>query len=483
MLLGIPSDVKRFFRPVSSSLSKPISKALAPMVLAFLLAPHFRRLKTIAGMVAEHRVHAGTISRRLINPLWTTRDWYEELAKTTIGWINRYERKSIIERKRKWIVVFDSTYHSSMGRVMQNLMETSTRKDSRRRNTKQHVFVIGMIITESGTRIPLPRRSYYTQAYCKEHGKQYRTQAQLIALMIREAMVPKDVDVTVVYDSAFDADIIHKECRKRGFREVFPLDPNRNLAEGDQSYSPAKPNSTVVQSTLDWDEKEFEKLELEVSNEDFGSLRRRHIDNLRVKKTFRRYMVAARRVAVSKLGGCLVVTSYKENPNIELLEGQSGDWRDYRVELAKRRKKDNKKPSRWIGKVLACTDTTATARQVIEWYELRWQIEIFFRELKSRMQLGCYVLMKFEAVERYLDLLLMGFLLLEKQRLAELESKGIKMPKQGDPIHHWRTTDRLRELERSMQTLNIEFIRDKIKTKRGQNELLKALEHQLCQVA
>ena len=93
---------------------------------------------------------------------------------------------------------------------------------------------MGIIITESGVRIPVPRRSYYTQAYCKEHGKKYRTQAQLIALMIREAMIPKDVDVTVVYDSAFDADIIHKECRKRGFREVFPLDPNRNLAECDR---------------------------------------------------------------------------------------------------------------------------------------------------------------------------------------------------------------------------------------------------------
>jgi Transposase DDE domain len=483
MLLGIPSEVKRFFRPVVASVSKPISKALVPMVLAFLLAPHYRRLKTIAGMVAQHRVHAGTISRRLVNPLWRTRDWYSELSQSILKSTNRYERNVIKGRKRKWVMIFDSTYHSSVGRVMQNLMETSTRKDSRRRNTKQHVFVMGILISESGVRIPLPRRSYRTQAYCKSHGKKYRTQAQLIALMIREARIPKDVDVTVIYDSAFDADIIHKECRERSFREVFPLDPNRNLAEGDQSYSPAKLNSPVVQSTLDWDEKEFAKLELEVNNEEFVSLRRRHIDNLRVKKTFRRYMVAARRVAVSKLGGCLVVTSYKENPTIELFEGQSGDWREYRVELAKRRKKDNKKPSRWIGKVLACTDTTATARQVIEWYELRWQIEIFFRELKSRMQLGCYVLMKFEAVERYLDLLMMGFLLLEKQRLSSLESKGAKTPEQGNPIHHWRTTDRLRALERSMQTLNVEFIRDKIKTKRGQNELLKALEHQLCQVA
>jgi hypothetical protein len=40
------------------------------------------------------------------------------------------------------------------------------------------------------------------------------------------------------------------------------------------------------------------------------------------------------------------------------------------------------------------------------------------------MQLGCYVLMKFEAVERYLDFLLMGFLLLEKQRLDDMQKAG-----------------------------------------------------------
>ena len=57
-------------------------------------------------------------------------------------------------------------------------------------------------------------------------------------------------------------------------------------------------------------------------------------------------------------------------------------------------------PQRWHGKVLACTDPTATARQVVEWYEVRWQIEIFFREIKSRLQFGCYVLQKFAAVER-----------------------------------------------------------------------------------
>jgi len=84
------------------------------------------------------------------------------------------------------------------------------------------------------------------------------------------------------------------------------------------------------------------------------------------------------------------------------------------------RKEDRHKPSRWHGKVLACTDATATARQVVEWYEVRWQVEVFFRELKRRMQFERYALMNFEAAERYLDLLLMGLLLLEQQRLWDM---------------------------------------------------------------
>jgi IS4 transposase len=39
-------------------------------------------------------------------------------------------------------------------------------------------------------------------------------------------------------------------------------------------------------------------------------------------------------------------------------------------------------PQRWRAKVLACTDEAATARQVVEWYEIRWQIELFFRWFK-----------------------------------------------------------------------------------------------------
>ena len=482
MLWGIPADVNRFFRPVLRDASKPIRNALAPMVLALLLAPHYRRLKTIAGMVLGQRVHVATISRRLHNPLWNTRDWYVGLVKRSMNEVSAYERSHIKGRKRRFAIIIDTTLHASVGERMENLLEMSTRKDKRRRNTRHHVFVMGIMITESGMRIPLPRRSYYTREYCQAKGKQYRTQTQLARMMIHDAPVPADADVTVLYDSAFDAGMIHRECRNRGFREIFPIDPNRNLATKESPHAPALAGARVVASTLDWQEEEFETLELEVGNEDFVLFRRRHIDNLRVKKTFRRYVIAARPANVSKLGSCLIVASYKENLKVELLEGQSGDWRDYRRSLAKRRKKDKNQPSRWNGKVLACTDPTLSAREVVEWYEIRWQIEIFFRELKSRMQLRCYVFMKFEAVERYLDLLLMGFLLLETRRLDDLVSTG-SWPTKGDPKVHWRTTDRLRNLESWVQRFNLEYISKRLESKRGRAELLRKLAEAPCQVA
>ena len=237
----------------------------------------------------------------------------------------------------------------------------------------------------------------------------------------------------------------------------------------------------VVAWTRHWSRQQFALLELAVDNEDHVFARRRHADNLRVKKTKRRYAVAARQATVSKLGDCLIVASYKENPKVQLLPGQSAEWWAYHRAPVSYRREDSRKPARWHRKVLACTDPTATARQVVEWYEVRWQVELFFRELKSRMQFECYVLMKFEAVERYLDLLLMGLLLLEQQRLRDMQRKGAKI---GAVWVQARATDRLRMLETLCQRWNVQWIEHRLRTVGGRRRLLRELLRQApCQVA
>ena len=169
------------------------------------------------------------------------------------------------------------------------------------------------------------------------------------------------------------------------------------------------------------------------------------------------------------------MASYKENPRVALVAGQSADWWAYHRAPVVYRKHGRPIPQRWHGKVLACTDATATARQVVEWYEVRWQIEIFFREIKSRMQFGCYVLKKFEAVERYLDLLMMGFLLLEHERLCEMREAGPPNERGGEPWVQARTTDRLRSLEAQCQEWNGVVLERRLRTEHGRRCLLREL--------
>ena len=481
MVWGMPGEVKAFFSRAVVNCSKPIQHALAPMVLALLLAPHRRCLKTIAGEVLGHRCHVATISRRLLNPQWRTRDWYVELYDRLLGDVDAWERRRAKGRRRQWIVAIDTTYHATMSEQMENLIVMSRRQNPARKTTRQHAFLMGLVLTDRGARLPLPRKSYYTEDYCRKHKRRFRTTVQLAAAMLRELRVPDDVDVVVTFDSAFDAGAIHKVCRKRHFHAVFPLDPHRVLARTPAQDATWLSGDKVVAWTRRWLRKEFALLELAVDNEDHVFARRRHADNLRVKKTKRRYAVAARQATVSKLGDCLIVASYKENPKVQLLPGQPTEWWAYHRTPVSYRQEDRHKSVRWHRKVLACTDPTATARQVIEWYEVRWQVELFFRELKSRMQFGCYVLMKFEAVERYLDLLLMGLLLLEQQRLWDMQRSGARV---GAVWVQARTTDRLRMLETLCQRWTVQWIEHRLRTAGGRRRLLRELLRQApCQVA
>ncbi len=483
MLFGVPPPVKSFFRPIVTQVSKPIGRALPALVLALLLAPHRRCLKTLAGMVLGHREHVATISRRLRNRRWKTHDWYASEYEELLFDTDRWERKAAEKKQRHWMLVIDTTYHGTMSECMENLLLMSRRQHASRRNTAQHAFVLGLVLTDKGGRLPLPRKSYYTKEYCRKKRRRYRTLNDLAAAMVRELQVPHDVEVTVVYDSAFDCKQVHRACRQRGFREVFPLDPNRNLSGSTAVEADGLPNRKVVHWTRTWQRDEFALLELQVKNEDHVFFRRRHRDNLRLRKTQRRYVAATRRATVSKLGDCLIVASYKENPKVKLVAGESADWWTYHTGPVSYQGHRRPQPKRWHAKVLACTDATATARQVIEWYEVRWQIEVFFRELKSRMQFGCYVLMKFEAVERYLDLLLMGFLLLEQQRLGDLERAGPPGARGGEEWVHARTTDRLRSLEALCDEWNAGAIEHRMRTPTGRKRLLKQLKERLPRVA
>ncbi|MCA9189739.1 MAG: hypothetical protein R3E01_01320 [Pirellulaceae bacterium] len=170
------------------------------------------------------------------------------------------------------------------------------------------------------------RRNYDTKEYCGANRKKSVTQSELACWIINEAPVSKDADVTVL------------------------LDPNRNYSTSSHLRAPTKEGTPVITSTLDWPEDEFATLELDVKSEKLALFRRRHVDNLRVKKTIRRYVVATRPADVSKLENCLIVASYIEDPTIELVEGESPICSAHRAKMVERRQngQEDAQPLAWL---------------------------------------------------------------------------------------------------------------------------------------
>ena len=77
-----------------------------------------------------------------------------------------------------------------------------------------------------------------------------------------------------------------------------------------------------------------------------------------------------------------------------------------------------------VQKILMSNATALTAAEVVELYDRRWQIELFFKELKSTFGFHQYQFRKFTCVESWVELALTAFLYLERYRAEQLARRG-----------------------------------------------------------
>ena len=119
----------------------------------------------------------------------------------------------------------DQTYCSQQGKLTENTIirgeKTKRRKKSKNKQKKyaqrsSHCFVMGLLITPSGIRLPFSV-SYYTEAYCKAKKIAHRKQTELAAQLIRQLPLPPEARVVVLGDTAFDAEAIQTACAERKF--------------------------------------------------------------------------------------------------------------------------------------------------------------------------------------------------------------------------------------------------------------------------
>lgn len=298
---------------------------------------------------------------------------------------------------------------------------------------------MGLLISPSGTRIPLSR-SYFTKDYCKVHGITYRTQTEIGRDLIGSLPLPTGTRVTVLGDTSFEAKSIRECCQELGFSWITPINPERVL-EG------PKPRPRVRSLISRLRSSDLTPIRLKPSNRRCATQRRPALCRLGSRKQCRTFYVHTERQRVHNLGDVLLVFSTTEKPN--------------------------PKKAVKIKKILVTNETDWSAERIVRYYDVRWQIELMFKECKSVLGLDHYRFRDFKKVESYVLICLLTFLYLEWYRVLQL--KKVTDPAEQRRISAARTYGMCRLVRQHIEQNDLLFIARACRTKSG----LKRLRGQL----
>jgi hypothetical protein len=383
--------IKAFFQ--ATTLKANAVGRLIRLVAAFTC--HLGRMSAAqaAGAIRSQARHRAALVRFLAQLKWS-RDW------SVLTQVADLLLQAESRRQGTWVFLVDQTYGGQQGQQTENTFRRANYrprpKKGQRRQRKYakrscHGFVMGLLLTPSGLRIPCCR-SYYTAAYCQAKNKPYRKQTALAAELIRQVVVPESAEVVVLGDTAFDADTIRAACAERHWTWIVPINPERVVAG-------AKPRPKVWSLVKDLTAQQFTPVRLTPGQGPFVAQRRVARCRLGPKVKTRTFYVHRERRAVPSVGDVQLVFSTKVKPTPGVA-----------VE---------------VQKILMTNDRQRTAAAVVELYALRWQIELFFKELNSTLGLHQYRFRCFRKVEAWVQACLIAFVYLEWYRARQLRRREL----------------------------------------------------------
>jgi hypothetical protein len=394
--------VKAFLQP--ANLPATTVGLLVRLLTAFCYHPGRMSAAAAADTLRSQARHRAAVTRFLARLHWA-RDW--SLLTTVADLLLQAEANC----GGTWLFLLDQTYCGQQGQKAENTFSRANvrkrQKKGNRKNKKSpkrscHGFVMGLLLTPSGLRIPCCR-SYYTEAYCQTRKKVYRKQTELAAQLIRGVAVPVGARVIVLGDTAFEAEEIRTACAVRAFPWVVPANPERVLAG-------PKPRPKVTSLVSAFSAEQFEAVRLVPGQGAFAAQQRAARCRVGPKAKARTYYVHPERRAVHNVGEVLLVFSTKEQP-------QAG-----RPVL--------------VQKVLMTNAVELGAAAVVAIYALRWQVELFFKELKSTLGLDRYRFREFVKVENWVQACLVTFVYLEWYRAQQLCRRDL--PEREKGWWHWQ---------------------------------------------
>ena len=431
---------KSFFKPVSLKLRS--RQLVLRCVIAFLMHLGKMSASRAAGAVRTDARHRAQVSRFLERRYWRRCDLLGPL---------RAQLLEMEARQGTFVFDIDQTYCGQQGKLTQNTIirsektkrpkkskSKSKNKQKKHAQRSSHCFVMGLLITPSGIRLPFSV-SYYTEAYCKAKKIVHRKQTELAAQLIRQLPLPPEATVVVLGDTAFDAEAIRTACEERKFSWIVPINPERVLAG-------EKPRPKVSSLSQNLTADQMVRLEVHPGKGKYVDYRRISRYRIGPKSKPRTYYVHEESRDVHSVGKVRLFFSTTKAPAP-----------GHRVD---------------VQKILMTNDEKSTLRDVIELYQLRWQIELFFKELKSTLGLHHYRFKSFEKAETWVTLCLVTFVYLEWIRARKLKQKSLKK-KERQWWSAQRTYGLALAVRQEAEQRELKLLAEKLETPTGRKVLAK----------
>lgn len=432
--------IKRFLKPLGMN-----QRALGLVIRCVAaLCLHGGRMSAVpaAGVVWSEPRHRAQICRCLGRQYLLKRRLLPPLQAAALA----------LEAKAgRFVFLIDPTLCSQQGDKTENTYSTGNRKRRPRQGSRyskyQHArqrgpcFVIGLLLTPSGIRIPF-RRSYDPKEYGTKTERPYRQQTELAADMIREWPLLDGADVVVLGDTAFDAATIGEACAIRQYRWIVPMNPERVWAR-------AKPRPKGWSLAKEWSAGQMKAIRLYPNKGTYVAMRRLSASRIGPQVKPRVFYAPQASRDVHSVGEVRLVFSTREQPQAGL-------------------------PVR-AQKILMTNDSCLTASEVVELDDWRWQIELFFKEWKSTLGFDQYRFRRFEPVEGWREMTLVALLYWEVHRARQLKSSGLS----NEEKERWRcprTHGLCIAMRRNAERADIDFLVKALQTEGGIRRLRRQLD-------
>jgi len=413
------------------------------MIMAFVVHQGRMSASQAAGAVRAEPRHRAQLTRFLSRKYWNGVEILSNLRNTVLV---------LSAPKGTYLLILDQTYCSQQGIRAENTFRMGAKSSKKKAKKKGksgyvlaqrqcHCFVMGLLITPSGTRIPSVKH-YYTKDYCEQKTLPYHRQTELAADLIRELPLPAGTDVVVLGDTAFDAESIQSACAERQYDWIVPMNPERVLAG-------PKPRSQVWSLASEFSADQFTPIRLHPGSGEFAAQRRVSQYRMGPKAKPRTFYVHQERREVQSVGKVRLVFSTKTRPQ----RGQNVD----------------------VQKILMTNDQTRAVAKIVELYDLRWQIELFFKELKSTLGFHHYRFRQFERVEKWVEFALAAFLYLEWCRATQLRRRDLTR-QQRRWWERKRTYGMCHAIRHLAECNEVRLLAKKLRTARGVKKILRILE-------